>query len=68
MPCLVLDPFLGSGTTVAVARELGRYGVGCELNPEYAKLAARRIGKAERPETYRDDTKETDAPLFTENQ
>jgi len=65
VPCLVLDPFLGSGTTVAVARELGRHGVGCELNPEYAKLAARRIGEAERPNTYRDETKETDAPLFT---
>jgi len=65
VPCLVLDPFLGSGTTVAVARELGRFGVGCELNPEYAKLAARRIGEAERPNTYRDETKETDAPLFT---
>jgi len=64
VPCLVLDPFLGSGTTAAVARELGRHGVGCELNPEYAKLAAQRIGKAERPETYRDDTKVTDAPLF----
>ena len=64
VPCLVLDPFLGSGTTVAVARELGRHGVGCELNPEYAKLARERIGKAERPETYRDDTKVTDAPLF----
>ena len=49
----------------AVARELGRHGVGCELNPEYAKLAKERIGKAERPETYRDDTKVTDAPLFT---
>ena len=64
VPCLVLDPFLGSGTTVAVARELGRHGVGCELNPEYAELARERIGKAERPETYRDDTKVTDAPLF----
>lgn len=68
VPCLVLDPFLGSGTTVAVAREMGRFGVGCELNPEYAKLAKERIGRAERPETYRDDTKETDAPLFMENQ
>ncbi|MBU6414606.1 MAG: hypothetical protein KGS45_14210, partial [Planctomycetes bacterium] len=64
VPCLVLDPFLGSGTTVAVARELGRHGVGCELNPEYAKLAARRIGKAERPETYRDESVVGDAPLF----
>ena len=34
----VLDPFAGSGTTLAVARDLGRRGVGIELNPEYVKL------------------------------
>ncbi len=65
VPCLVLDPFLGSGTTVAVARELGRHGVGCELNPEYAALARERIGKAERPATFRSE-KAIDSPLFTE--
>ncbi len=64
VPCVVLDPFLGSGTTVAVARELGRWGVGCELNPEYADLARRRIGKTERPETFRDDRVLGEAPLF----
>ena len=52
VPCLVLDPFLGSGTTVATARELGRHGVGIELNPTYAELARVRIAKAERPHTY----------------
>jgi DNA modification methylase len=45
-PCVVLDPFAGSGTTLAVAAELGRDGVGCELNPEYIKLAEERIAKA----------------------
>jgi site-specific DNA-methyltransferase (cytosine-N4-specific) len=40
---LVLDPFGGSGTTAAVARELGRRAVICEANPEYAKLAESRI-------------------------
>ena len=40
---LVLDPFLGSGTTIAEAVLIGRRGVGFELNPEYAKLAERRI-------------------------
>jgi site-specific DNA-methyltransferase (cytosine-N4-specific) len=40
----VLDPFTGSGTTGAVALRLGRSFVGCELNPEYVKLAERRIG------------------------
>ena len=44
VPCTVLDPFLGSGTTLAVARRLGRNGVGIELNPEYVKLAEKRIG------------------------
>jgi DNA modification methylase len=39
----VLDPFAGSGTTLAVAAELGRSGIGCELNPEYIALAERRI-------------------------
>lgn len=63
VPCVVLDPFLGSGTTVAVARELGRYGVGCELNQQYADLARIRIGKAERPSTFV-DPREKDAPLF----
>jgi hypothetical protein len=44
VPCLVLDPFLGSGTTAAVAIELGRDAVGCELNPAYRDLARQRIG------------------------
>jgi DNA modification methylase len=42
----VLDPFAGSGTTLAVAAELGRNGIGCELNPEYIALAERRIKDA----------------------
>lgn len=63
VPALVLDPFVGSGTTVAVARELGRHGVGCELNPEYAELARIRIGRAERPATFV-DPRAKDSPLF----
>ena len=39
----VLDPFAGSGTTGKVAVELGREFIGCELNPAYADLAAKRI-------------------------
>jgi hypothetical protein len=45
-PCVVLDPFAGSGTTLAVATELGRCGVGIELNPDYVRLADERIAKA----------------------
>jgi len=43
---LILDPFCGSGTTGAVAVRLGRRFVGIEMNPEYIRLAERRIGKA----------------------
>ena len=41
---VVLDPFLGSGTTAAVARQLRRHYIGIELNPEYCTLAEKRIG------------------------
>lgn len=39
---IVLDPFSGSGTTVATARQLGRVGIGIELNPVYNRLAMQR--------------------------
>ena len=40
---IVLDPFMGSGTTGIVARKLARHFVGVELNPEYREMAERRI-------------------------
>jgi len=45
IPCTVLDPFVGSGTTLAVASTLHREGIGIELNPDYAAIANRRIQK-----------------------
>jgi len=42
---IVLDPFVGSGTTVKVAEDLGRQGIGYDINPEYIKLAQRRLGQ-----------------------
>jgi DNA modification methylase len=42
----VLDPFSGSGTTGEVALKLGRNYVGCELNPEYARLSEKRLVEA----------------------
>jgi DNA modification methylase len=45
---VILDPFCGSGTTGVVALRYHREFVGIELNPEYAKLAEKRIG-AEAP-------------------
>ena len=43
IPCTILDPFLGSGTTAEVARENGCRCVGIELNEEYIDLVARRL-------------------------
>ena len=65
-PCVVLDPFCGSGTTLLVACHLGRDAIGIELSPEYARLAETRIGQGLRPMTHRNLTKEVDAPLFTQ--
>ena len=42
---IVLDPFMGSGTTAAVALQHGRQYLGCELNPEYGQLQQDRIAK-----------------------
>jgi site-specific DNA-methyltransferase (adenine-specific) len=44
---LVLDPFLGSGTTAAVAKKLGRRYVGIEIDPVYCRLAQKRVMLAE---------------------
>ena len=40
----VLDPFLGSGTTLVAAKQFGRHGVGVEIDPGYCKIAERRLG------------------------
>jgi site-specific DNA-methyltransferase (adenine-specific) len=40
---VVLDPFLGAGTTAIVAQRLWRSYVGIELNPEYVKMAEERL-------------------------
>jgi len=47
VPCTVLDTFFGSGTTGVVALRLGRNYLGCELNPEYAKIATKRLADEE---------------------
>ena len=44
---VVLDPFMGSGTTLAVAAQEGREGIGIELNAEYVELARERLAKAQ---------------------
>ncbi len=43
IPCVVLDPFGGSGTVAKVARDLGRSSILIELNPEYVGIAKKRL-------------------------
>ncbi|HQP71456.1 MAG TPA: DNA methyltransferase, partial [Methanoculleus sp.] len=43
MPCVVLDPFGGSGTVAKVARDLGRSSILIEINPEYVQIAKKRL-------------------------
>jgi DNA modification methylase len=42
---VVLDPFMGSGTTAQVAQDLGRKYLGCELNPAYQPLQNKRLAQ-----------------------
>tara|TARA_Y100000310_G_scaffold238922_1_gene242465 strand:- start:1279 stop:1575 length:297 start_codon:yes stop_codon:yes gene_type:complete len=63
-PCTVLDPFMGSGTTLLVACQMDRNAIGIELSPEYCELAEKRIGQGLKPSTYCGGTGNP-GPLFS---
>ena len=44
----VLDPFLGSGTTLVACQRMGRHGTGIELDPDYFAIACKRVDEAAR--------------------
>jgi DNA modification methylase len=44
----ILDPFMGSGTTLVACQRMGRHGVGIELDPDYFDIACRRVDEAAR--------------------
>jgi len=44
----ILDPFMGSGTTLVACAKLGRKGIGIELDPDYFEIACKRVEEAYR--------------------
>ena len=60
----ILDPFMGSGTTLVACQRMGRHGTGIELDPDYFDIACRRVDEAARqpdlliPETRPQPTQE----------
>lgn len=48
IPCTILDPFAGAGTTNAVAAQLGRHSIGIEIHPQSAKLARERVAACQK--------------------
>lgn len=44
----ILDPFLGSGTTLVACQKMGRHGTGIELDPDYFEIACKRVDEAAR--------------------
>jgi DNA modification methylase len=44
----ILDPFMGSGTTLVACQRLGRMGTGIEIDPEYFAIACKRVDEATR--------------------
>lgn len=61
-PGLVLDPFMGSGTTAVVAEQLGRDWLGIEVNPEFAEMAMGRIAAAREAATASHGKQTTNKP------
>ncbi len=44
----ILDPFMGSGTTLVACQKLGRHGIGIEIDKDYFEIACRRVEEAAR--------------------
>ena len=54
----VLDPFLGSGTTSKMARELSRNSIGYEINKDFLPVIKEKIGRNKKSSLTKDDVLE----------
>lgn len=65
---VVLDPFMGSGTTAGVALKHGRQYLGCELNPDYGSLQAERIASLAATQVKKLDSHQIEKPAANDPQ
>ncbi|MFN3739560.1 MAG: DNA-methyltransferase [Thermodesulfovibrionales bacterium] len=61
---IVLDPFVGSGTTAVAAKKLGRKFIGIDINPEYVEIALKRLENTEKDKIYKNSKAKKQFTLF----
>ncbi len=61
---IVLDPFVGSGTTAVAAKKLGRKFIGVDINREYVEIALKRLENVEKGQVYKSKKAEIQPALF----
>lgn len=64
LPGVVYDPFAGSGTTLLVARQLGRTFIGCDISQKYVDIARDRLRQPFEPRRVKVDNDLSGLPLF----
>ena len=61
----ILDPFMGSGTTLVACAKLGRKGIGIEIDPDYFEIACKRVEEAYRqPDLFVEPSKKPEQTGF----
>lgn len=64
---VILDPFMGIGSTLKAAHNLGKKGIGFDLNKDYCKISKSRITKHEEDENYNKKIKRFEPEVYCED-